>query len=132
MMNGKPGEQVSKTGMRFGLRSLFAVITLVALEAAVVAAVRRDAGYREWVIGFSFLLLSVTILYVWARLISRRQDVAALVLLTGVFPFLLAVFACLLFFLTASEFEFRSLGRQSGRVFQEVEDFSATLAAESP
>ncbi|HVU88316.1 MAG TPA: M56 family metallopeptidase [Pirellulales bacterium] len=33
---------------------------------------------------------------------------------------------------TGTKFEFRSLGRQSGRVFQEVEDFSATLAAESP
>jgi hypothetical protein len=32
----------------------------------------------------------------------------------------------------ASKFEFRSLGRQRGRVFQEFEDFSTTLSAESP
>jgi hypothetical protein len=30
------------------------------------------------------------------------------------------------------KFEFRTLGRQCGRIFQEFEDFSATLAAESP
>jgi hypothetical protein len=35
-------------------------------------------------------------------------------------------------FRTATKFDFRSLCREGGRVFQEFEDFSATLAAESP
>jgi hypothetical protein len=92
-----------KRRMRFSIRSLLVVIILIAIEAGLVAAARRDANYREWVIGFSFLLLYAPVIYLCAKLAARRQEAAAMILLMGAFPLLLGLFVSLLLPLMASE-----------------------------